>query len=241
MNRSYLAVALVLAAGIAVSGWFIGHGFEQGRAADRYVTVKGISERDVTADVGLWPLRYVAAHDELSAAQTAINKSRETITAFLTLNGMPREAIQVQQLEVTDMAANPWHSGPYENRFIIAQTLIVRTDRPQLIQETTQNVSNLVESGVVLSYEGGMQGGPSYLFTRLNDLKPEMIAEATASARQAAEQFARDSGSRLAGIRQANQGIFVIQPRDRAPGIEESSQLNKTVRVVSTIDYYLQD
>ena len=75
----------------------------------------------------------------------------------------------------------------------------------------------------------------------VNDLKPQMIAEATASAREAAEQFAKDSGSRLSGIRQASQGIFQILPRDRAPGVMEESQVNKTVRVVSTVEYSLED
>jgi hypothetical protein len=77
------------------------------------------------------------------------------------------------------------------------------------------------------------------VFTRLNDLKPAMIAEATANARAAAEQFARDSGSAPGDIRQANQGVFVILPRDQAPGINESSQLQKIVRVVSTVQYLL--
>jgi uncharacterized protein len=66
-----------------------------------------------------------------------------------------------------------------------------------------------------------------------------MIADATANARAAAEQFARDSGSALGRIRQANQGVFVILARDQAPGINEGSQLQKTVRVVSTVQYFL--
>jgi len=68
-----------------------------------------------------------------------------------------------------------------------------------------------------------------------------MIAEATRRARLAAEQFAQDSGSTVGKIRKAHQGMFVIQPRDPVPGIMESGQLNKTVRVVSTIEYYLED
>ena len=68
-----------------------------------------------------------------------------------------------------------------------------------------------------------------------------MIAEATANARKAAEQFAADSRSRLGAIRQANQGIFVILPRDQATGITEESQLFKTIRVVATVDYYLRN
>lgn len=241
MQRSYMGMALILAVAIALAGWFVGHGFKEGRAADRFVTVKGISERDVTADVGLWPLRYVAAANDLAAAQKTINESREAVIAFLTLQGIPRGSIQVDRLDVTDVTANAWRTGDYPNRFIIAQTLMVRTDRPGLIQSASQNVSDLVDSGVILSNEGAIQGGPAYLYTQLNDLKPKMIAEATANAREAAEQFAVDSGSRLGGIRQANQGVFVIQARDRVPGIDESSQINKTVRVVSTIDYYLRD
>jgi len=93
----------------------------------------------------------------------------------------------------------------------------------------------------VLSSTHGPTSGPTYLFTRLNDIKPNMIAEATASARKAADQFALDSGSKISGIRRANQGVFVIRPRDQAPGITEANQLNKTVRVVSTIEYYLRD
>ena len=86
-----------------------------------------------------------------------------------------------------------------------------------------------------------MGGGPTYLFTGLSPLKPEMIAEATAEARRAAEQFAEDSGSTIGKIRQANQGVFVILARDRAMGVSEESQVNKTVRVVSTVEYYLKD
>lgn len=241
MNKIYLGVAVVLAVGIGLAGWFIGQGFEHGRATDRFVTVKGLAERDVQADIGLWPLRYVAADNDLARAQETINGSRDTVIAFLTLHGIPREAIQIHRLEVTDMVANPWRSGPYDTRYIVAQTLMVRTEQPDLIRKASQDLGALVESGVVLSHEGGMQAGPTYLFTRLNDYRPEMIAEATASAREAARQFADDSGSRLGGIRQANQGVFVIQARDRAPGIEESSEIEKTIRVVTTVEYYLKD
>lgn len=241
MNKIILIAVLVLAVSISLAGWFVGQGFEQGRTTDRFVTVRGLAERDVQADIGLWPLRYVAADNDLVRAQETINNSRDTVIAFLTLHGIPREAVQIQRLEVTDMVANPWRSGPYDTRYIVAQTLMVRTEQPDLIRKASQDLGTLVESGVVLSNDGGMQGGPTYLFTRLNDYRPEMIAEATASAREAAQQFAKDSGSRLGGIRQANQGVFVIQARDRAPGIEESGEIDKTIRVVTTVEYYLKD
>ena len=123
---------------------------------------------------------------------------------------------------------------------MIEQTVIVRLNKPEVVRDASQRVGELVAAGVVLSQGGEYgAGGPTFVFNRLNDLKPAMIAEATSNARAAAEQFARDSGSGLGGIRQANQGVFVILPRDQAPGLNESSQLQKIVRVVSTVQYFL--
>jgi hypothetical protein len=102
-------------------------------------------------------------------------------------------------------------------------------------------VDELVQAGVVLT--SGQEygpGGPVFIFRGLNTLKPEMLAEATARAREAAQEFAASSGSEVGKIRRANQGVFQILPRDPAPGQQEQHQLHKTVRVVSTIEYLLE-
>jgi hypothetical protein len=235
--------ALLVALGIALGGWFVGHGFVSGRTADRFVTVKGLAERDVQADVALWPLRYVATDDDLGRAQAAVERSRQTILDFLAKHGIQAAQVELQSLEVTDVLANAYRSGPAAgSRYIVKQSLIVRSEDPGLVRAASQDVGDLVAGGVVLSSDYGPGGaGPTYLFTRLNDLKPELIAEATAAAREAAARFAADSGSRLGGIRRANQGVIQILPRDRAPGISEESQIHKTIRVVSTVEYYLKD
>jgi hypothetical protein len=127
------------------------------------------------------------------------------------------------------------------NRYVIKQTMLVRSNQPDRVLAASQQVSELAAIGVVVSSGSGEMGsGPTFVFSGLNQLKPTMIADATARAREAAEQFAHDSHSDLGAIRQANQGVFEILPRDQAPGISEESQINKVVRVVSTIDYYLR-
>jgi len=239
VNDLRLPAALV-ALGLVIGGWFIGQGFSEGRADSRFVTVKGISERDVKADTALWPIRFVATNDVLAQAQSNIKRSHEKVLAFLNDHGIAESATEVQQLEVTDRLANPYGNQGGPSRYIIAETIMVRTEDPDLVAAASQAVGELVDAGVVLSSQGGPQSGPTYLFTKLSDLKPEMIAEATANARRSAEQFAQDSGAELGSIRRANQGLFVILPRDRAMGIMEQGQLNKTVRVVSTLDFYLE-
>lgn len=241
MKQSYYLSAAVLALGIALGGWFVGEGFINGRTADRYVTVKGVSERDVEADIALWAISFVATDDKLGKAQTLIQDSRAKVMDFLARHQIPAQSTRIQRLEVTDTLANPYGESRDRNRYIVSMTIMVRTEQPRLIQRASQAVGDLVQAGVVLSSARGPAGGPTYLYTRLSTLKPEMIAEATANARRAAEQFARDSGGRVGDIRRAHQGVFVILARDRARGMEEGSQIYKTVRVVSTIEYLLEN
>jgi hypothetical protein len=233
--------ALIIAFGVAIGGWFIGNGFVKGRAADRFVTVKGVSEREVKADVALWPLGFVSTDDDLNRARVQIKQSYEQVLAFIKKHGIDPSAAEVQKIEVTDRLADQYRTGPIQSRYIVTQTVMVRTKDIEAIIKASQAVGELIDAGVVLSASRGPYSGPTFLFTGLNELKPEMIAEATSEARRAAEQFAKDSESQLGAIRRANQGVFVILPRDRAPGITEESQRDKIVRVVSTIQYFLKD
>lgn len=240
-SRTAVLFATLLALGIAVAGWFIGRGFVEARAGDRFVTVKGVAEQSVKADLALWPMRFVTTSNRLAEAQEQIAVDAQKVLAFLAANGLPREAVEVESLQVTDLLAQTYRSGPIESRFIVAQTLMVRTAEVDKVAVASQRIGDLVAAGIVLGSEGQSSSGPVYLFTRLNEVKPSMIAAATKSAREGAEQFAKDSGSRVTGIRRASQGLFQILPRDETPGMTEEKQIAKTVRVVSTIDYALAD
>lgn len=236
-----LLAALLVATGLGVAGWLVGSGFAAGRAADRWVTVKGTSEREVSADLALWPLRLTASNNDLSKAHAQLESSLAKVREFLTSEGLDLTESQVQSFSVNDANQREYGGGNGQrDRFIIQETLVVRSRSPEKIQAVSAKISELVGAGVVFSSgsEYG-SGGPIFIFTGLNELKPAMIAEATARAREAAAQFAKDSGSGLGGIRRANQGLFEILPRDPTPGANEASQLRKTVRVVTTVDYLL--
>ena len=83
--RSLISAVLV-ALGLSLGGWFIGEGFARGRASDRFVEVKGLAEREVTADLALWPLRYVSTGNDLTAAQAQITRNTRQVFAFLSRN-----------------------------------------------------------------------------------------------------------------------------------------------------------
>jgi len=238
-----IVAAVVLAVGIALAGFLAGNGLARARAADRFVTVKGISEREVRADLAIWPLRVVAADDDLGRAHAQIQGSVRRILIFLAAQQIDTSQAELQDFSVSDALVNQYGGETRAgSRYVIRQTVVVRSPNPDKVLAASQRVGELVSAGVVLSSGGEYgSGGPTFIFTKLNELKPPMIAEATARAREAAEQFARDSRSALGGIRRANQGVFEILPRDQAPGIAEGSQIVKTVRVVSTVEHFLRD
>lgn len=240
MNDRSPFSTLVMALALVLAALLVGRGIERFRSADRSVSVKGVAERTVQADVGLWPVRMVAADNDLDAAQRKITRDRHTVLAFLARFGLDSTATELQGFEVADTRANPYQTSVGANRFIITTTLMVRTGDPDRIRQASQRVGDLVAAGVVLTSGGPGYGGPTYLFTRLNDLKPEMLSEATANARKAAGEFARQSGSRVGGIRRASQGVFEILPRDPAPGFMQEGQMQKTLRVVATVEYELR-
>lgn len=241
MNDRPVLRTILLAVAIALAGGLVGGGLANFRMAERYVSVKGVAERTVKADVGLWPLRWVSTANALDVAQRKVEADRRAVVAFLARHGLDSTQTELQRLEVVDTEANEYQQARAASRFIVRMTLMVRTSEPEKIRVASQDIGVLVAAGVVLSSGDGYGSGPTYLFTRLNDLKPAMLAEANVNARTAAQQFAKESHSRVGGIRRASQGVFEILPRDQAPGIMEGSQLQKSLRVVSTVDYFLKD
>jgi hypothetical protein len=243
MERPVIAAAIV-AVGIAAGGLLAGNGFARARAADRYVTVKGVAEREAKADLAIWPLNVVGADNDLATATRKMSASVAGVRAFLARHGLDTTQVELTGFSVNDAQAQQYGSDRTPaNRYIVRQTMLIRSNQPERVLAASQQVSELAAIGVTISSgnEFGVgAGGPTFIFSGLNQLKPQMIADATARAREAAAQFARDSHSELGGIRQANQGVFEILPRDQAPGIAQESQIAKVVRVVSTIDYYLR-
>jgi len=224
----------ILAVGVAAAGVFIGRGVENANVGDRSVSVRGLSERVVKSDLAVLPLRFAAAGDDLAQVQADVDRDLASVRRFLGQQGYAPGEIDLGRLQVTDQYAREYQQQNVGARYQVAQTVIVRTNNVDRVQATTRSLDALLREGVVLQD----YAGPSYIFTKLNDVRAEMIAKATASARTGAQQFARDSGSALGGIRSATQGSFEILGRDEIG--DESSQVFKRVRVVTTVNYRLR-
>ena len=246
-----LALGLCVMFGLIVGGWVLGAQVKAMKLADRYVTVKGLVERTVKADTGLWSLSFKEAGNDLPQVFARSEADKDRLLAFFNQQGFAPADLSVGQVAVTDLQANEYTTNRPINRYIVQQTVTVTTKDVDRLAKAGEKTAELVQAGIVIAAgEGRAATGITYKFTGLNALKPDMITEATRNARASADRFAADSGSQVGSIRSANQGVFSISASGigASPAADEEgggaetqadSTIMKTVRVVSTIDYYL--
>lgn len=230
--------SFILALGIALGGFFPGYYYYKTQITNNTVTVKGLAEKDVTADLAIWKLKFVVTANDLQVAQQQIAAQAVTIKDFLKTQGFSEEEITPERTETNDLMANPYRANEVNSsRFILTQSILVKTNKVNLVEQTIPQTDKLIAQGIVFDNNDGYS--ISYIFTKLNDVKPQMLAEATQNAKKAATEFAKNAGSKVGKIRRANQGVFSILPREQTATSYEAQQINKTVRVVSTVEYWL--
>ncbi|MGE4430528.1 MAG: SIMPL domain-containing protein [Sphingobium sp.] len=231
-NIVLLSAAGLLTVGMVVGGYLLGDGLTRARAADRSVTVRGLAERDVTADLATWTISYNANGTDLPTVRANIDASTKALTEYFSALGF-----KADELKPIGAGVNQYLNNGVNN-ITITQKMLLRTTDIARAQRAVAQQFDLVRRGVTLQ-EGSTM---TYSFTKLNDIKPTMVADATKDARKAAEQFAQDSGTGVGGIKSATQGYFSIEPRDGEPagGYGSSDTPYKKVRVVTTVDFYLK-
>jgi hypothetical protein len=230
-SKRWLASAGVLSLGLVLGGYLLGDGLTRAKSADRSVTVRGLAEKEVTADLATWTIAYSATAQDLSTAQAGIDRDTASIRTFFKELGFPADALQPTGVNVSNFTQDG------VQQFTVRQRMSLRTNDIKRAQSAVRRQFDLVRRGVMLEDGSNM----AFTFTRLNDIKPPMVAEATKDARAAAEQFARDSDTSVGGIKSATQGYFSVEARDGdSGGWGVSDTPYKKVRVVTTIDFYLR-
>lgn len=238
----------ILAIGIAGAGWFVSDGLVRMKATERSVAVKGLSEREVQSNLALWNVGFTVTGQSLAEAQSRIDANTAAITAFLLKAGIAKEEVTTGALKVTDRQANQYqnNAGPEDSRYILSTTLKVRSANVDAVEKASRSIGEVVrDQGIVLGAPDQYGCDLRLIYTKLNEIKPEMIAEATKDARNAAEQFAKDSGVKVGEIRSASQGYFSISSRDGSDlnsdnSCDAETAAVKKVRVVTNVTYYMQ-
>lgn len=231
-----LGAVAIFAVGLTTSGYVLGDGLRRAKAADRSVTVRGVAERNVTANLATWSVDFSHQGTELGPVQGSVDAQARSVRAFFYRAGFRPEEIADSDVSLSRERPREGEAGP--DKLTVRRTIQLRTNDVMRARAAYARQAELLRDGVELS-----GSSISYTFTKLNDVKPAMIAEANQNARRSAEQFARDSGASVGRIKSASQGYFSVGARDGEEcedcGSSGGSSPFQKVRVVTTIDYDL--
>ena len=234
MDKGKFFSGLAIMVGLIVLGFNIPKAVSDYRSFDRIVNVKGLCEREVKADKVIWPVTFKVVSDDIQSIYSQIDRNNQTIISFLVSGGLSENEISVAVPVISDKYANEYGDNDRTYRYIASSVITVCTDKIDQVLELMSKQSELLKKGIVTggnTWENQVQ----FKYEGLNDIKPEMIEEATKNAREVADKFAKDSGSKLGKIKTASQGTFTIEDRDsNTPEI-------KKVRVVTSVTYYLKN
>ncbi len=232
--KNWIKEAVIMALGLFLLGICIRGGINDFKDKDRVVSVKGLAEMEVPANKVTWPLMFKDLGDDLPTLYTNINQKNTTIVNFLKSKGITEKEISIAAPEIIDMQAERYNDKPSLFRYNITSVITVTSSKVDKVRSLMIQQSELLKQGIALT-GGDYRYNVIYDFTKLNEVKPQMIENATRNARLAADKFAKDSDSKLGKIKTANQGQFTISDRDA------NTPYIKSIRVVTTIDYYLED
>ncbi len=233
-STSGIISSLIIAVGLFALGLTISNGIKSFTSRDRTVDVRGLAEREVAANKVTWPIIYTLVGNDLPTLYSQVNSTNEKIKKFLTSNGVDPKEISYNAPSLYDLQADRYNNNPLPYRYNISSVITVVSNNVDLITSLIKRQGELLNEGIALS-QNNYSNRILYEYTGLNDIKPEMIAEATENAREAAKKFADDSQSKIGKIRTARQGQFSIEDRD------DYTPYIKRVRVVTSLTYYLED
>lgn len=232
--RTWKREASIIAIGMFLMGYLIKQGLNTFSDKDRVVNVKGLAEMEVLANKVTWPLMFKDLGNDLPSLYNKINATNRAIVDFLRKKGIEENEISINAPEIIDMRAERYNNNPVPFRYNVTSVITVTSSQVDLVRKMISEQSELLKQGIAIT-GGDYRYNVRYEYTGLNDIKPQMIEEATKNARAAAVKFAKDSDSELGKIKKAYQGQFSIEDRDA------NTPYIKRIRVVTTIDYSLED
>lgn len=235
MDKGKLFSGLAIMLGLMVLGAMLPKAVEKYRSYDRIVNVKGLCEKEVKADRVIWPIVYKVMANDIQSIYDQTDAGNAAIMSFLKSGGIEASEISVSVPAISDKFANEYGDNDRAFRYIAKNVITVYTSDVDKVLSLMGRQSELLKQGIVTGGSNQWENPVEFKYEGLNDIKPQMIEEATENAREAAKKFAKDSGSRLGKIKTANQGTFTIENRD------SNTPYIKKVRVVTSVTYYLKN
>jgi hypothetical protein len=230
-----LSVGLIISTVLAMGA------VERIKLANQTIAVKGCAERLIGSDVIVWRATFSTRSETMADAYKRLKEDLSVVLDYLQNKGVPEETVTASSISTRTSYARDEHGRQTDTitGYRLSQSVRVRSMDIEKITQISRECTDLIAQGVEID-----SATPQYFYTKLGELKIEMLGEAARDARQRTEQLARDSGSRVGALRSASQGVFQITPADSTEvsnyGISDTSSISKKIRAVISVKYSIR-
>ncbi|KLV09297.1 periplasmic protein [Photobacterium aquae] len=240
MNNNLLGIVLsglLVASGLGAGGYFIGQTMYNAKVAMNTAEVKGLAEKRVEADTANWTMSFsnqAKSKADIPALYQQAEQQQQEIVAILKANGFSDDEIEIGLIDYSVYEYRDDKQVVVEQEHNLTGRISLETHKVHDIKKVRAEVNKLVAKGYNITNDA-----PTYRFTQLNSIKPEMLKTATKNARIAANEFAENAGVKVGSIRSARQGNFSITDSGEEYG--DLYKIEKDIRVVTSIEFYLTE
>lgn len=222
----------IVGVSIVLSGFFIRSGLVAFKMMGATVEVRGLAERKILSDYGQWVPRFRIVGNTLKEVHQLQSNLQSLLNEFFMVQGFTKEEITYLPILMEDLESNAYNTQKYRFRYTVTVPVVISTTDVKKLHDATKNITTLYDKGVNL-----IENTLRYEFTKLNEVKPEMLREATENARTAAITFTQDTNTILGKLKEATQGLFTITSEY---GTYDAPSMYKVVRVVTKAIYLLE-
>jgi hypothetical protein len=230
-------LGLFVAIGLGFAGYFVGQTLYNSKVAVNTAESRGLAEKRVTADRANWTITFKVEggrNSDVGALYKQAEAHQQLILNHLKESGFGDDEIRVGVINYNSYELRNNQQQLVDVKRQLNGSVDIETDKVAQVAKVRSSINKLLTEGVEIQNQE-----PRYYFTKLNDIKPEMLKEATQNARIAANEFAENAGAKVGRIQSARQGNFVI--RDAGESYGDTGKIEKDVRVVTSITFYLKD
>ena len=236
--------AIIFSIAIVTAAWFLGNSYVDRANPDGTISVTGAGSENFTSDLIVWEGRFSQMSENLETAYNQLNRDKNTVKSYLIEKGIKEENIVFNSVQTDEQREQKYQNGNYVGSIFkgyqLTQSVKIESNDVELIESVSREITELLNKGVQFN-----STPPRYYYTKLADLKIEMISKATEDARVRAEKIAENSGGTLGELKSANMGVFQITGQNSGEDYSWSGAYNtadkrKTASITMRLEYEIK-
>ena len=234
--------SVIMALAIVIAAYSLGNAYQNRNKNSDVISVTGLGSKDFTSDLIVWSGSFHKKNIDLKQAYAELDAARETIKAYMVSNGVAADQLIFSAIDIEQQYDNRYDDNgnliaSVFTGYRLQQSVQVESNEVDKVEDISRRVTELINSGIEF-----YSNAPNYYYTKLAELKIEMIAEATKDAQVRASKIAENAGGSLGDLKQADMGVFQIVGQNSAEdyswgGSFNTTSKNKTANITVNLEY----